>query len=145
MRTAPSAGATYPIELYFVIHNAESTKDGIYYYDYEKEGMSATKIGKFLPDFKKAALDQEFISKLNLAAIMIFNPRKIEPDYGPEARKYAILECGHIAQNLLLMATSLGLGAVPVGAFSENELAAILGIDSEEKEIIYMVCIGSID
>ena len=144
MRTAPSAGACYPVELYFVIENTEKTDDAIYYYDFVSEGMTEHKAGNFLLEIKRAALDQEFIPKANLVAIMVYNPDKIVPDYGHEARKYAILECGHIGQNILLMATSLGLGAVPVGAFYEKELETILEI-ARNKEVIYMVCVGAIE
>ena len=145
MRTAPSAGARYPVEIYFVIQNSDGTDDGIYYYDFEKEGMTLMKSGKCMPDIKKVSFDQEFILNTNLAAIMTYNPDKIEPQYGPQSRKYAFLECGHIAQNLLLMATSLGMGAVPVGAFQEKGLREFLGIDSAKKEVLYMVCVGPID
>jgi SagB-type dehydrogenase family enzyme len=143
MRTAPSAGATYPVELYFVCEDIEGTTDGIYRYDTSKEDIILTAQGKLLENLQSISLDQEFISECNVAVVMVYNPRKIVADYGRDSFKYAAMECGHIAQNLLLMATSLDLGAVPIGAFDEKKLGRLLGVE-EFKEALYIVAVGKI-
>jgi SagB-type dehydrogenase family enzyme len=144
MRTAPSAGATYPIEIYFIIEDIESLEDGLYIYDISKEEPKLVNKGKYLNDVRLASLDQKFISEGNLAVLMVYNPDRILPEYGENSYKYALLECGHIAQNLLLMATSFGLGSVPVGAFDERKINKIIGAGSY-KETLYMVAIGALD
>jgi SagB-type dehydrogenase family enzyme len=141
MRTAPSAGATYPVELYFICEDIEKAPDGIYRYDTTTEDILPASDGKFLRRVQSISLDQQFISQCNVAIVLAYNPRKIVPDYGPDSFKYAALECGHIAQNLLLMATSLDLAAVPVGAFDAKKLGKLLGIE-EFKEALYMVTVG---
>jgi len=88
--------------------------------------------------------DQEFVSLSNAVFVMVYNPRKIESEYGNKSRDYALLECGHIAQNILLMATTLKLGSVPVGAFSQRRLSGLLDLKSG-KTPLYMVCVGTIE
>ena len=144
MRTAPSAGATYPIELYMVVERVDKFVNGIYRYSTKTEKPVLAKKGGFLSSIGKVSLDQDFIPLSNIVFIMIYNPRKIVNRYGRDSRKYASLECGHIAQNILLTASALGLGSIPVGAFSQKRLGALMGIP-KDREVLYMICIGAID
>ncbi len=143
MRTAPSAGATYPVEMFFMIEDVEGYPDGIYYYDRSLEELRRTCQGRFLEGLRDASYEQDFVMRSNVAALMVYDPGKIEPDYGPNSLKYALLECGHIAQNLLLMATALGLGAIPVGAFDGKAVDGILGLD-QTMTTQYFISIGAI-
>ena len=88
--------------------------------------------------------DQEFVSLSNAVFVTVYNPRKIEKEYGNKSRDYALLECGHIAQNILLTATALNLGSVPVGAFSQRRLSGLLEL-KPGKTPLYMICVGTID
>jgi SagB-type dehydrogenase family enzyme len=142
MRTAPSAGATYPIEIYFILEDIDNMADGLYGYSTSKEEPTLLSQGKYLDSIRSASLDQQFISAANLAVLMVYNPDRILPEYGENSFKYALLECGHIAQNLQLMATELELGSVPVGAFDERAINKIIGAGSY-KETLYMVIIGA--
>ncbi len=141
MRTAPSAGATYPIELYFACEAIDGVPDGLYRYDTALEDIAPAASGQFLDKIRAASYDQKFIAQCNLAVIMVYNPQMIVSDYGRDSAKYSAMECGHIAQNLLLMATSLDLGAVPVGAFDQQKLDSLIGID-EFKQSLYMIVVG---
>ncbi len=143
-RTAPSAGATYPIELYAAINNTENYENGIYIYNKKTEKLDIVNNGAFLPEIQKMSWDQDFISLSNAIFLMVYDPKKIEKEYGVKSRDYALLECGHIAQNILLMAMAKGLGAVPVGAFSKKRLANLLNLKPDRK-VLYMVCVGTID
>lgn len=143
-RTAPSAGATYPIEIYVIIERVEGYQDGIYIYDTAGESLKIFKPGIFLPEVQKMSWDQEFVSLSNAVFVTVYNPRKIEREYGNKSRDYALLECGHIAQNILLMATALRLGSVPVGAFSQRRLSGLLEL-KPGKTPLYMVCVGRVD
>jgi len=143
MRTAPSPGAMYPIEIHCIIENVTGMKDGIYIFDRKKEALSLLKAGKFLELIQEVSLDQKFITQSNVLIIMVYNPRKITPHYGDHSFRYSAFECGHIAQNIILMATVLGLGSVPVGAFDERGIAFSLNM-SGDKEILYFVAVGNI-
>lgn len=143
-RTAPSAGATYPIEIQVFVERVDGYQDGIYIYDTGSECLKIFKPGIFLPEVQKMSWDQEFVSLSNAVFVTVYDPRKIERDYGDKSRDYALLECGHIAQNILLTATALKLGSVPVGAFSQRRLSGLLDL-KQGKTPLYMVCVGTID
>jgi len=138
-RTAPSAGATYPIEIYLFVERVEGYQNGIYIYNTDSEKLEIYKPGVYLPEAQKMSWDQEFVSLSNAVFVMVYNPRKIESEYGNKSRDYALLECGHIAQNI-----TLKLGSVPVGAFSQRRLSGLLDLKSG-KTPLYMVCVGTIE
>lgn len=144
MRTAPSAGATYPVELYMVVERVTELDNGIYRYSTRVENPVLVKSGEYLSKVCEVSLEQDFIPLSNVAFIMVYNPQRIVDRYGRDSRRYAILECGHIAQNILLMTTGLGLGGVPVGAFYQKRLGSILQIQ-DNREVLYMICVGTID
>ncbi len=144
MRTAPSAGGTYPVEIYLVLHNVNDYSDGIYLYDTRNEQLTIVKEGGYLDDICQASLEQDFIPLANVTFLLVYNPGKISRRYGRESRRYALLECGHIAQNILLMAAARGLGSVPVGAFYHKRLGAILGLQ-DDREVLYMICVGTLE
>jgi len=143
-RTAPSAGATYPVELYVFVERVDGYNDGIYIYNTNSEKLDLYKAGIYLPEVQKMSWDQEFVSLSNAVFVMVYNPRKIEREYGNKSRDYALLECGHIAQNIHLMTAALGLGGVPVGAFSQRRLTGLLDL-KPGKTPLYMVCVGTVD
>ncbi len=143
MRTAPSAGATYPVEIYLVLNNVNEYTDGIYLYDTRNEKLTTVKEGGYLNDICRASLEQDFIPLANVTFLLVYNPDKIVRHYGRESRKYALLECGHIAQNILLMAAARELGGVPVGAFYQKRLGSILGLQ-KDREVLYMICVGTL-
>ena len=143
-RTAPSAGATYPVEIYVFVGRVDGYEDGIYTYNTDSEKLEIYKSGVHLPELQKMSWDQEFVSLSNAVFVMVYNPRKIEREYGNKSRDYALLECGHIAQNIHLMTAALGLGGVPVGAFSQRRLSALLNLKGDKKPV-YMVCVGTIN
>jgi SagB-type dehydrogenase family enzyme len=144
LRTAPSAGATFPIELYLAIERVDGFADGIYRYSTRNEKIMAVKNGRFLKEISRASLDQDFIPLSNAAFLLVYNPQRIMRHYGRDSRKYALLECGHIAQNILLTATAQKLGSVPVGAFYQRQLGSILKLD-DNREVLYMICVGTVD
>ena len=144
MRTAPSAGATYPVEIYLVLHNVNDHPDGIYLYDTRNEQLTIAREGSYLDDICRASLEQDFIPLANVTFLLIYSPSRISRRYGRESRRYALLECGHIAQNILLMAVARGLGSVPVGAFYQKRLGAIIGLQ-DDREVLYMICVGTLE
>lgn len=141
MRTAPSAGATYPVELHFIIDKIDSVQSGIYRYSLEEEKLVLEEGGRFRDQVNMVSRTQPFVVLSNIIIVMVYNPERIVARYGGKSRDYALLEAGHIAQNALLMAADLGLASVPKGSFDKDELASLLKLDSS-KEPLYIVCIG---
>jgi SagB-type dehydrogenase family enzyme len=135
-RTAPSAGALYPIELYIV------TTEGLFQYDPQDHSLTWIKGGDLREDLCKAALNQEAVSEAPVIFVFTAVYERVEVKYGSERTpRYVHLEVGHAAQNVLLQAVSLDLGAVPIGAFYDDQVQFILGLPSDQ-EPLYLIPVG---
>lgn len=141
LRTTPSAGALYPLEIYIVVGNIKNLDPGIYKYHPQKHSLIKTLDGDKRKELYTAALQQESIiqAPVNFVIAAIFQKTSIK--YGSRAERYVWLEAGHAAQNLLLQATALNLGAVPIGAFYDNEVKETLRLQKEE-EPLYIIPTG---
>jgi len=143
LRTAPSAGATYPIEVYALINRVEGIKEGIYQYIPEEHKLKVLKPGYFGSDLRNACLGQSMPQEAPLSIILTSVAKRTTRVYGEErGMRYIYMEAGHICQNICLEATSLGLGSVPVGAFYDDMVTKLLGVDKDRESAIYVVCIG---
>jgi SagB-type dehydrogenase family enzyme len=134
-RTAPSAGALYPLEVYVV--NAE----GVYHYrpqGHELEMVSASDIRQKLWG---PALSQSWVAEAPAVFVISAVYERTEAKYGVRAERYVKLEAGHACQNLLLQAVALGLGSVPVGAFYDDELQSVLGL-AKDRRPLYLIPVG---
>ncbi|MHC4648835.1 MAG: SagB/ThcOx family dehydrogenase, partial [Planctomycetota bacterium] len=108
-RTAPSAGATYPIRLYF------ATEKGLFLYDPLEHGLEQLSDLDVRVPLAVAAMEQSAVAEAACDIIIAGSTRELAPKYGKSAKNFMLLEAGHIAQNIQLQAVSLGLGSVPIG------------------------------
>ena len=136
-RASPSAGALYPLELYVVVREkgVVGLPAGAYHYSPEDERITMVKEGDWSGELRTAALDQEAVG---LAAVNIVTTavvQRMRPKYGERAFQYVFQESGHAAENVFLQAISLGLGAVVVGAFNEEEIRSVIGARPEERPV----------
>ncbi|MDD1775723.1 MAG: SagB/ThcOx family dehydrogenase [Candidatus Methanomethylicus sp.] len=141
-RTAPSAGALYPIESYIVANRVEGLSKGIYHYSVKNHELEELKLGDFSSDVAAAALDQGMCAE---AAVVIIWSAMIERSkwkYGQRCYRYLYLDVGHIAQNLALAAVSLGLGSCQIAAFFDDEVNTMVGINGSDECVLYMSVIG---
>jgi SagB-type dehydrogenase family enzyme len=141
-RTAPSAGALYPIETYVIATNVSGLEKALYHYSIKSHLLEEIGIGDFSPSVARAALGQPMF--LDAAAIFIWTAifDRSKWKYRQRAYRYVYLDAGHIAQNLALSATSIGLGSCQVGAFYDDEVNKIVGLDGEEESAIYLSVVG---
>ena len=142
-RTAPSAGALYPVETYLSVQNAESLSPGLYHFqpaDFSLETMRKGAVGKQVAE---AALGQSFMARAGVVFIWSAILRRNFSKYGHRGLRYVMMDAGHICQNLLLAAEGLELGACPVAAFYDDRLNRLLGLDGEEESVIYMAAVGA--
>lgn len=141
LRTAPSAGALYPLELYLVGGDVLNLPAGIYRYLPQRHRLEVIRRGDFRADLAAAAMHQDWLK--DSAAILVFAAveERTTAKYGSRGRAYVHAEAGHAAQNVLLQAVALGLGGTPVGAFDDEWSAQVLDLPAEEK-ILYLVPIG---
>ena len=126
-RSAPSAGPTYPFEVYVVAGNVEGLKPGVYIYDPFKHALREVKPGDYRKELEKAALDQDWVGRAAVDIVLVAFYERTTRVYGERGIRYVHMEAGHIGENIYLEATALGLGTVAVGAFDDERVAEILG------------------
>ena len=141
-RNAPSAGALYPIETYLFAKNIEEVELGLYHYNIKLHILEALDVGDFSLSLAHACLDQDMLASAQAVFIWSGVFVRSKWKYKQRAYRYVYLDCGHIAQNLALSATALGLGSCQVGAFYDDEINKILGLDGNEESAIYLSLVG---
>ncbi len=126
-RSAPSAGATYPFEVYVVAGNVEGLFPGVYRYDPFNHTLVLVKEGDYRRALQRAALDQAWVGRAAVDIVLVAYYERTTSYYGERGVRYVHMEAGHIGQNIYLQATALGLGTVAVGAFYDDDVAEIIG------------------
>jgi SagB-type dehydrogenase family enzyme len=126
-RSAPSAGATYPFEVYVVVGNVEGLEGGIYRYDPFNHTLILVRKGDWRRALQKAALDQSWVGRAAVDIVLVAYYSRTTSYYGERGVRYVHMEAGHIGQNIYLQATALNLGTVAVGAFYDDQVAEIVG------------------
>jgi len=140
-RTAPSAGATYPLQLYLVAGNVESLAPGVYKYHPQKHELGKIKEVDVRKELADAALNQEWVEQAPASIVIAAIYEKTTARYGDRGIRYVHLEAGHAAQNICLQAVALGLGSVPIGAFYDERVGNVTGISSGETPL-YILPVG---
>ena len=134
-RASPSAGATYPLELYAV------TADSVIHYLPESHRVEHRDTKDLRAQLQEAAFDQSQVGTAPTVIIIAAVFQRTADEYGDRARDYVNQESGHAAQNILLEATAYGLAAVPVGGFDSAETAELLGLPAD-TEPLYLIPTG---
>jgi len=140
-RTAPSAGALFPLEVYVVIGNVEGIPEGVYKYKPDKHELVKVRDGDMRDKLAAAALGQTCVKKSAIAIVFSAVYERTTRKYGDRGVKYVHMEAGHAAQNVCLQAVSLNLGTVVVGAFRDDEVGKILNLPDEEQPL-YILPVG---
>ncbi len=142
-RSVPSAGATYPLEIFVVCGDncIENIEAGIYWYSPEEHSLHLHYKGDARLDLSEAALAQEYIVEAPLNIVICAVYERTALFYGPRAERYINMEAGHAGQNIYLQATALGLGTVAIGAFDDEPVREVLRLD-KQYEPLYIFPIG---
>ena len=150
LRTVPSAGATYPLEIFVVCGRSgvEGIAEGIYRYQLDSHSLVLRRSGDVRPELARAALDEESIyeAPVNIVICAVYSRTLLR--YGERGERYVHMEAGHAGQNIYLQAVALGLATVAIGAFDDEEVGKVLGLDEEYKplslaEPLYIMPVGS--
>ncbi|MFH1434221.1 MAG: SagB/ThcOx family dehydrogenase [Pseudomonadota bacterium] len=130
LRAAPSAGATFPLEIFAAVGEGgvEGLEAGVYRYHAEDHEIALFMEGDLRRRIAAAALRQLWIPAAPVTIIVCADYSRTEGRYGLRGRQYVHMEVGHAGQNLYLQAESLGLGTVGIGAFDEDAIARMLGV-----------------
>ena len=142
LRTAPSAGALYPVETYLVVHSVEGIEPGVYHYAVERHELDQLQLGDFRTAVARAALDQRVAYRANVVFVWTAVFERSKWKYKQRAYRYVYLDAGHIAQNVALGAVALGLGSCQIAAIYDDEANALLGVDGVGESAIYMTVVG---
>jgi len=137
-RTAPSAGALYPLEIYIVAGRVRDIPAGIYKYMPHKHQLTKTVDGDKRAEVCRASLNQSPIS--DAAAVIVFcaSYERTTVKYGERGIRYVFIEVGHAVENVYLQAVSLKLGTLVIGAFNDNALKRIMNFDLYEHPLCIM-------
>ena len=152
VRAAPSAGATYPLEIFVVVgkvgvvsgkaqQGGNELEAGIYHYEVDSHSLNLHKPGDSRQELARAALNQRFIVETPVDIVICALFHRTSGRYGERAERYVNMEVGHVGQNIHLQAVALGLATVEVGAFDDEEVRAVLGVD-EQTRPLYIMPVG---
>ena len=141
-RTAPSAGALYPIETYLVVNNIDNLEHGLYHYNIKNHILEELKNGDLRKEITSSALGQSMCYSCSVVFVWTAIFPRSKWKYKERAYRYVYLDCGHIAQNLVLSAVNLGLGTCQIGALFDDEVNKILDLDGTNEGVVYMSVVG---
>ncbi len=138
-RTAPSAGALYPLEIYLVAGRVENLKPGIYRYNPERHSLIKIVEGDKRFALNSCSLFQTCIKNAPISIVICAQYERTTRKYGDRGRRYVHIEVGHVGQNIYLQAESLGLATVAIGAFVDEAVKKVLNI---KEEPLYIMPVG---
>lgn len=138
LRTAPSAGALYPLELYLLTGRVGSLASAIYHYDARQRTLQRIEQEDKLGMLASAAFGQLWIKDSAAVIIIAADYERTSRKYGKRGQRYVHIEVGHVAQNIYLQATALGIGTTLVGAFTDDDVANVVGVKDNEVPLAIM-------
>lgn len=141
-RTSPSAGALYPVETYLSVHRVDGVDTGVWHLNVQKFELELLAAGDFRRSLVEAGLAQNFLGAAAVVFLWTGILNRAMWKYRERAIRYLFLDAGHICQNLMLAATALGLGCCPVGAFFDEEVERLAGVDGQEEVALYLAAVG---
>jgi SagB-type dehydrogenase family enzyme len=143
-RTAPSAGALYPVETYVAASRVDGLAKGVYHWELPEERLALVEArDDVAAAAATACLGQEMVAQAAVTFIWSAVWGRSAQKYGDRALRYAYLDAGHAAENLHLAVEALGLGTCMIGAFLDDAMNALVGVDGEEESVLYAACVGS--
>ncbi len=140
LRSIPSAGATYPLEIFVVCgkNGIEKIDEGIYRYNIDNHSLTQRYNGDVRLELARAALNQEFICEAPVDIVICVLHERTAMRYGNKGERYVQVEVGHAGQNIYLQATALGLATVAIGAFHDEQVRQVLRVDKQCKPLYIM-------
>lgn len=144
LRTVPSGGALYPLEVYVVLGRVQELEPGLYHLDPLRHALEVLSSNTSpLRALQEAAVYPEIVAGCAATLVVTGMFWRSRFKYGLRAYRFILLEAGHLAQNVLLMCEALGLAAVPLGGFYDRLVDELLGVDGVNESALYAVCLGT--
>lgn len=145
LRTVPSAGARHPFETYLVVHNVDTLRPGLYrYLAIEHQLVFLKEIADRRKKASQAALGQTFVGKCAVVFIWAMTAYRAEWRYHLAAHKAALLDAGHICQNLYLACEAIEAGTCAIAAYDQKKTDELIGVDGIDEYSVYMAPVGKV-
>ena len=145
LRTVPSGGARHPFETYLVVRKVDGLRSGVYHYLPMEHALEFLQEIENLDErINESLCGQIWASKANVLFYWSMVPYRAEWRYGIYAHRVALMDAGHMAENLYLACTGLGLGCCAIGAFSDELCNDLLTLDGEEEFTLYVIPVGTV-
>jgi SagB-type dehydrogenase family enzyme len=142
LRTVPSAGGLYPLEVYVLARKVTGLQDAIYHYSVRRHSIELLRDGSWFGELDDAMLAAPFIRNANLIFFLSAVFGRTQKKYGPRGYRYILLEAGHLAQNLCLAAAEQKLGSLCIGGYLDARLTRFLDLDASSEAVVYSVALG---
>jgi len=142
LRTAPSAGALYPFETYLYADRVEGLTKGIYHLDVGEFCLERVREGDLNRSLTAGSLGQSAVRRAAVVLVWTAVLLRCMVKYRERAVRYIAMDLRHVCQNVQLAATAIGLGSCPIGAFYDDEINRLLGVDGEEETVLYLATVG---
>lgn len=142
LRASPSAGATYPLELYVAIVNGKGVQPGLYHYNGDLDTLERLVDGDLRQSLNSSIAGMELIGHYDAALLITSVPERTMSKYGERGYRFILIEVGHLAQNVILVSEALGMSSVCMGGFYEDSLAEMIGCDRRFELVQYVILLG---
>ena len=142
-RATPSPGALYPIETYVLAFRVQGLPVGLYHYDVLGHSLEVVRPVQGPKDLWPVLCHDLWGVEPAVAMMLTARLPRVQPKYGERGYRFALLECGHIGQSLLMTAVAMGLTSLPVGGYIDAEFTRLLGIDGIREVGLYIALIGN--
>lgn len=143
-RAFPSSGALYPTETYVGARTVGGLEPGIYHYQPARHALALVRRGDLSGPLMRAAVDQEMVASAGAVVVLTSFFDRARFKYQDRSYRYALIEAGHVGQNLYLGAEALGLGCCAIGAFFDDDVNALVGVDGVREAAVYLLAIGHV-
>lgn len=137
---SPAAGFLSSLVVVFAVQGLEP---GVYHYDVGHHGLELVRQGDFRQEVFQAAVVQEMLLGAGLALVLTAIFPRVQWKYTYRSYRYLLLEAGHLGHNVYLSATSMGLGCCAIGAFFDDQLNGLLGVDGQAEAVVYLMSVGA--
>jgi SagB-type dehydrogenase family enzyme len=142
LRTVPSGGALFPLELYVCAWRVDGLTPGLYHFDPLRRVLECVSVDDLADAVAAAAIYPEPTTRCAALLLVTGVFWRTRFKYGLRGYRFALLEAGHVVQNVLLVATAYGLASLPLAGFYDARLESVLGVDGVEESVLYAVAVG---
>ena len=145
LRNAPSAGACYPIEAFVVVNAVSGLEPGLYRYLTGDHALMLQRKGDVGSEIAEAALGQKMCRQASVTFVWSAVVPRTTGRYGDRGHRYIYMDAGHVGQNMYVAATALGYGCCTIGAFDDDAMNRVLGLDGKVELVVYGASVGPME